>query len=156
MVWYSHLVKNFPQFTVIHIVKGFTVVSEAEVDISLEFSCFFYDPTNVGNLISGSSTFSKSSLNIWKFLVHTLLKYSFSRVQLFATPWTVAHQAPLSMGFSRQEYWSGLPCPPPGDLPNTGIKPTSLTFPALAGRFFTTTTWEAKSTQLIGKIILGI
>ena len=104
MVWYSHLFKNFPQFTVIHIVKGFTVVSEAEVDISLEFSCFFYDPTNVGNLISGSSTFSKSSLNIWKFLVHTLLKYSFSRVQLFATPWTVAHQASLFLDSLDKNY----------------------------------------------------
>ena len=68
----------------------------------------------------------------------------FSHVRLFVTPWTVAHQAPLSMGFSRQEYWSGLPCPPPGDLPNPGIEPTSLTCPALAGRFFTTSaTWEA-------------
>ena len=62
----------------------------------------------------------------------------FSCVQLFATPWTAAHQAPLSMGFSRQEYWSGLPGPPPGDRPNSGIKPASLKSPALAGRFFTT------------------
>ena len=61
-----------------------------------------------------------------------------------AAPWTVAHQAPLSMGFSRQEYWSGLPCPPPGDLPDPGSKPTSHTSPALAGSFFTTSTaWEA-------------
>ena len=67
-----------------------------------------------------------------------------SRVQLFATLWTVACQAPLSVGFSRQEYWSGLPCPPPGYLPNTGIEPESLTSPALAGRIFTTsTTWES-------------
>ena len=67
----------------------------------------------------------------------------FSRVQLFATLWTVACQAPLSKGFSRQEYWSGLPCPSPGDLPVPGIKLTSLTFPALADRFFTTsTTWK--------------
>ena len=69
----------------------------------------------------------------------------FSRVQLFATPWTVAHQAPLSMGFSRQECWSGLSSPPPGDLPNPGIKPTSLMSPALAGGFFRTrATWEAQ------------
>ena len=69
----------------------------------------------------------------------------FSCVRLFVTPWTAAHQAPLSMGFSRQEYWSGLPGPPPGDLPDPGIKPTSLVSPVLAGRFFTTsTTWEAK------------
>ena len=68
----------------------------------------------------------------------------FSGVWLFAAPWTVAHQALLSMGFSRQEYWSGLLCPPPGDLPNPGIEPTSLISPALAGGFFTTSaTWEA-------------
>ena len=68
----------------------------------------------------------------------------FSRVQLFMNPWTAACQAPLSMEFSRQGYWSGLPCSPPGDLPNPGIKPASLTSPVLAGRFFTTlTTWEA-------------
>ena len=74
MVWYSHLFKNFPRFVVIHTVKGFSIVIEAEVDILLEFSCFFYDPTDVGNLISDSSAFSKSSLNIWKFSVHVLLK----------------------------------------------------------------------------------
>ena len=69
----------------------------------------------------------------------------FTCVQLVATPWTVAHQAPLSMGFSRQEYCSGLPCPPPGDLPDPGIKPKSLTSPALAGGFFTTSVnWEAQ------------
>ena len=74
MVWYSHLFKNFPQFVVIHIVKGFSVVNEAEVDVFLEFPCFFYDPMDVGNLISGSSAISKSSLNFWKFLVHVLFK----------------------------------------------------------------------------------
>ena len=74
MVWYSHLFKNFPQFVVIHTVKGFGVVYKAEVDVFLELSCFFDDPTDVGNLISGSSAFSKSSLNIWKFTVHVLLK----------------------------------------------------------------------------------
>ena len=74
MVWYSHLFKNFPQFVVFHTVKGFSVVNEAEVDVFLEFSCFFYDPTDIGNLISGSSDFSKSSLNIRKFTVHVLLK----------------------------------------------------------------------------------
>ena len=74
MVWYFNVFKNFPQFVVIHTVKGFSIVNEAEVDVFLEFSCFFYDPTDVGNLISGSSAFSKSSLNIWKFLVHILLK----------------------------------------------------------------------------------
>ena len=74
MVWYAHLLKNFPQFVVIHPVKGFGVVNKAEIDGFLELSCFFYDPTDVGNLISGSSTFSKSSLNIWMFMVHILLK----------------------------------------------------------------------------------
>ena len=64
MVWYSHLFKNFPQFVVIHTVKGFSIVNEAEVDVFLEFSCFFYDPADVGDLISGSSAFSKPSLNI--------------------------------------------------------------------------------------------
>ena len=72
MVQYSHLFKNFPQFVVIHIVKGFSIVNEA--DVFLEFSCFLCDPTNVDNLISGSSAFSKSSLNIWEFKVHVLLK----------------------------------------------------------------------------------
>ena len=76
VVWYSHLFKNFPQVFVMHIVKGFTVVNEAEVDAFLEFSCFSYDPTDVGNLISGSSDFSKLSLYIWEFLVHVLLKPS--------------------------------------------------------------------------------
>ena len=70
VVWYSHLLKNFPQFVVIYNVKGFSVVNEAEVDVFLEFCRFFYDPTDVGNLISGSSAFSKSSLYIWKFSVH--------------------------------------------------------------------------------------
>ena len=72
MVWYSHLFKNFPEFVVIHTVKGFGIVNK--VDVFLELSCFFNDPTDVGNLISGFSTFSKSSLNIWNFTVHILLK----------------------------------------------------------------------------------
>ena len=70
MVWYFHLLKNFPQFVVTHTVKGFSVVNEAEVGVLLELSCFFYDQTDVGNLISGSSAFSESSLDIWKFTVH--------------------------------------------------------------------------------------
>ena len=74
MVWYSHLLKNFPQFVVIHTVKGFSIANEAVVDVFLEFSYIFYDPMNVDNLISGSSAFSKSSLYIWKFSVHILLK----------------------------------------------------------------------------------
>ena len=74
MVWYSHLFSNFPQFAVIHTVKDFGKVSKAEIDVFLELSCFSDDPADVGDLISGSSAFSKSSLNIWKFLVHVLLK----------------------------------------------------------------------------------
>ena len=74
MVWYSHLFQNFPQFIVIHIVKGFGIVNKAEVDVFLELSCFFDDPADVGNLISGYSGFSKSSLNVWKFMVHVLVK----------------------------------------------------------------------------------
>ena len=74
MVWYSHLLKNFPQFIVIHIVKGFGIVNKAEIDVFLALSCFFDDPADVGNLISGSSAFSTTSLNIWKFMVHVLLK----------------------------------------------------------------------------------
>ena len=74
LVWYSPLFKNFLQFVVIHTVKGFSVVNEAEVVVFLELSCFFYDPMDVGNLISGSSAFLKSSLNIWKFTIHILLK----------------------------------------------------------------------------------
>ena len=73
MVWYSHLLKNFPQL-VIYTVKSFGVINKAEVDIFLEFSCIFNDPVDVGNLISGFSAFSKSSLNTWKFMVHVLLK----------------------------------------------------------------------------------
>ena len=74
MAWYSHLLKNFPQFIVIHTVKGFGIINKAEIEVFLELSCFFDDPVDVGNLISGSSAFSKSSLNIWKFTVHVLLK----------------------------------------------------------------------------------
>jgi len=74
VVWYSHLLKNFPQFVVIHTGEGFRVVNEAQVDVFLELSQFFYDPTHVGNLISGSSASSKSSLYIWKFSIYILLK----------------------------------------------------------------------------------
>ena len=74
MVWYSHLFQNFPQFIVSHTVKGFGIVNKAEEEVFLELSCFFYDPVDVGNVISGSSAFSKSSLNIWNLTVHVLLK----------------------------------------------------------------------------------
>ena len=92
MVWYSHLLKNLPQFVVSHIVKGFSVVNE--VNVFQEFSCFSYDPTDVDNLISDSSAFSKSSLNIWKFMVHEMLKpglenfeHHFAGCEMSATVW---------------------------------------------------------------------
>ena len=81
MVWYSHLLKNFSQFVVIHTVKGFGIINKAEVDVFLELSCFFDDPVDVGNLIFGSSAFSKSSLNIWKFTVLVLLKLGLEKFQ---------------------------------------------------------------------------
>ena len=88
IIWYSHLFKNFPWFGVIYIVKDFSIVNEAEVYVFLEFSCFFYDPVDVSNLIFDSSAFSKSSLNIWKFSVHMLLKPSLENFQhFFAIVW---------------------------------------------------------------------
>ena len=83
MVWYSHLFQNFPQFIVIHTVKGFGIVNKAEIDVFLELSCFFDDPMDVSNLISGSSAFSKSSLNIWKFMAHVLLKSALENFQYY-------------------------------------------------------------------------
>jgi len=83
VVWYSHLLKNFPQFVVIHTVKGFGIVSEAEVDVFLGLSRFFDDPKDVGNLMSGSSVFSKSILNIWKFTVHVLLNPGLENFEYF-------------------------------------------------------------------------
>ena len=83
MVWYSHLLKNFPQFIVIHILKGFGIANKAEVNSFLELSCFFNDPVVVGNMISGSSDFSKFSLNIWKFIVHILLKPSLENFEYY-------------------------------------------------------------------------
>ena len=80
MVWYSHLFQNFPQFIVIHTVKGFDIVNKAEIYVFLELSCFFDDPADAGNLISGSSAFSKTRLNIWKFTVHILLKLGLERI----------------------------------------------------------------------------
>ena len=88
VVWYSHHFKNFLQFVVIHTVKGFGIVNRAEVDVFLELSCFFNDPANIGNLTSGSSAFSKSSLIIWKFMAHTLLKPQLENFELyFASVW---------------------------------------------------------------------
>ena len=85
VVWYSHLFQNFPQFTVIHRVKGFGIVNKAEMDVYLELSCFFSDLGDVGNLISDSSAFSKSSLYIWKFLVHVLLKPGLEKFEYYFT-----------------------------------------------------------------------
>ena len=85
VVWYSHLLKNFPQFIVIHIVKGFGIVNKAEIDVFLEFSCFCNDPANVGNLIFCSSAFSKTSLNIWKSTVHILLEPSLKNFEHYFT-----------------------------------------------------------------------
>ena len=85
MAWYSHLLKNFPQFLVIHTVKGFGLVKKAEIDVFLELSCFFDDPADVGNLVSGSSAFSKTSLDIWKVTVHLLLKPGLENFEHFFT-----------------------------------------------------------------------
>ena len=85
MVWDSHLFQNFPQFIVIHTGKGFGIVNKTEIDVFLELSCFSDDPVDVGSLISGSSAFSKTSLNIWKFMVHVLLKPSLENFELYFT-----------------------------------------------------------------------
>ena len=88
VIWYSPLFENFPQFVMIHTVKGFNIVNEAEVDVFLEFSCFCYDQMDVGNLISCPSAFSKSSLNIWNFLIHILLKPTLENFEhYFASVW---------------------------------------------------------------------
>ena len=106
VVWYSYLLKNFPQFVVIHTVKGFSVVNVAEVDVFLELSCFFYHPTVIGNLISGTSAFSNSSL---KFSVHVLLKPSLENFEhYFASVWDVCHCAFFGIAFlyDWNENWS--------------------------------------------------
>ena len=102
VVWYSHLLKNFPQFVVIHTVKGFGIVNKAKVDVFLELSCFFDDPADVGNLIPGSCAFSKSCLNVWKFSVHVLLKPSLkdfehylTSIEMSAIVWQFEHSLTL-------------------------------------------------------------
>ena len=106
MVWYPHLFKNFPQFVVIHIVKGFGIVNKAEVDALLELSCFIDDPTDVGNLISSFSAFSKSSLNIWKFLVHELLKPHLQNFEnYFAGVWDECNCVAVSTFFGIAFLW---------------------------------------------------
>ena len=88
VIWYSHLFQNFPQFVVIHTVKGFDILNKTETDVFLELSCFFHGPADVGNLICGSSAFSKTSLNIWKFTVHVLLKPGLENFEhYFASVW---------------------------------------------------------------------
>ena len=94
MVWYSHLFQNFPEFVVIHTIKGFGIVDKAIVDVFLELSCLFNDLTDVGNLIFGSSAFSKSSLNIWKFMVHVLLKPGLENFEhYFSSVWDECNSA---------------------------------------------------------------
>ena len=106
VVCYSHLLKNFPQFVVIHTVKGFGIVNEAEVDIFLKLSCFFDDPKDVGNLISGSSTLSKSSLNIWKLSVHVLLMLGLENFELyFASMWDECNCAVVWTFFGYAFLW---------------------------------------------------
>ena len=106
MVWYSHLFKNFPQFIVIHTVKGFGIVNKAEIDIFPELSCFFDDPTDVGNLMSGSYAFSKFSLNIWKFLVHILLKPGLENFETcFTSVWDKCNCVVVWASFSIAFLW---------------------------------------------------
>ena len=107
VVWYSHISQNFPQFVVIHPVKGFDIVNKAEVDVFLELSCFFHDPVDVGNLISGCSAFSKSSLNIWKFSFHALLMASLENSEhYFACMWNECNCAVVGIFFGIAFFWN--------------------------------------------------
>ena len=120
VVWYSHLLKNFPQFVVIHTVKGFGKVNKSEVDVFFKLSCFFDDPSDVGNLISSSSAFSKSSLNIWKFKVHVLLTPGLEDLsipllacEMSAIVWQFVHSLALSffgIGMKTGLFQSCGPC----------------------------------------------
>ena len=108
VVWYFHLFQNLPQFIVIHIVKGFGIVNKAEIDVFLELSCFFHDPADVGNLISGSSALSKTSLNIWKFTVHILLKPGLENFEhYFTSMWDECNCAVMSHGTSKHHMEYG-------------------------------------------------
>ena len=109
VVWYSHLFQNFTQFVVIHTVKGFGIVNKAEVGVFLELSCFFNDPEDVGNLISGSSAFSKTSLNIWKFTVHILLKLGLKDFEhYFASMWDECNCAKFEHSLSLPFFGMGM------------------------------------------------
>ena len=106
VVWNSHLLKNFPQFLVIHTVKGFGIVNKAEIDVFLELSPFFHDPADVGNLISGSSAFSKTSLNIWKFTVHVWLKPGLENFEhYFTSVWDECNSAVVWAFFGIAFLW---------------------------------------------------
>ena len=106
VIWYSHLLKNFPQLIVIHTVKGFGIVNKAEIDVFLELSCFFHDPADVDNLISGSSAFSKTSLNIRKFMVHILLKPDLENFEYyFAGVWNKCNCAVVWAFFGIACLW---------------------------------------------------
>ena len=106
VIWYFHLLKNFPQFVVIHTVKAFGIVNKAEIDVFLEFSCFLNDPMDVHNLMSGSSAFSKSSLNIWKFTVHILLKPGLENFEYyFAGVWDEYNHAVIWTLFGTALLW---------------------------------------------------
>ena len=107
VVWYSHLFQDFPQFLVIHAVKDFGIVNKAEVDVFLELSCFFDDPVDAGNLISGSSAFSKSSLNLWKLMVHILLKPGWENFEhYFASVWDECNCAVVWAFFGIAFLWN--------------------------------------------------
>ena len=109
MVWYSHLFQNFPQFIVIHTVKRFGIVTKAEINVFLELSCFFRDPADVGNLISGSSAFSKPSLNIWKFTFHVLLKPGLENFEHYFTSGWEKAMAPQSSTLAWKIPWTEEP-----------------------------------------------
>ena len=109
VVWYSHLFQNFPQFIVIHTVKGFGIVNKAEIDVFLKLSCFSHDPADVGNLISGSSAFSKTSLNTWKFTVHILRKPGLENFEhYFTSVWDECNCAVVWAFFVIAFLWDGL------------------------------------------------
>ena len=117
MVWYSHLFQNFPQFIVIHTVKGFGILNKAEIDVFLELSCFFHDPADVGNLNSGSSAFSKTSLNIRKFTVHVLLKPGLENFEHYFTSMSEKAMAPHSSTLAWKIPWTEEP----GRLQSMGL-----------------------------------